>query len=147
MGVLTWRNRRRWVGVRRLEPDVPARAASMLDLNLNPERKPLADHCVLLDRDRIVFDPAISVLPPRGMRVRPWRLSEIVYGISSTIARSEESARSQPDSPRRSSGEGGDRRRVARPRAFVPLSADELARADDETAFPGTAQNDSPDPN
>jgi hypothetical protein len=40
------------------------------------------DHCVVMCRDAIFFDPAVGLRPPPGHRACPYRPSDIAYGIS-----------------------------------------------------------------
>jgi hypothetical protein len=32
--------------------------------------------------DRIIFDPAVSIKLPQGMRLHSWRPSQVSYGLS-----------------------------------------------------------------
>jgi hypothetical protein len=63
--------RRRWIGVIRLpKPDAP-----------------FNDHCVVMTRDRILFDPAdfaahIFDEPDSSLVVRRWRPEHVAYGLS-----------------------------------------------------------------
>jgi hypothetical protein len=41
-----------------------------------------ADHCLVMSRKRIIFDPAVSLPAPPGLRVATWSVDDIVYGIS-----------------------------------------------------------------
>jgi hypothetical protein len=64
--------RDRWIGVVVAEPDEEV-ADDFLD------------HCLVLARDRLLFDPACSVRPPPGMRPLTsdhFALDQITYGIS-----------------------------------------------------------------
>jgi hypothetical protein len=45
-------------------------------------RGPFASHCLVMYRDRRIFDPAMRADPPPGMRVRRWGPETFRYGIS-----------------------------------------------------------------
>jgi hypothetical protein len=59
-------DRRRWIGV------CPDPKGSWM----------LGDHCLVMSRDRLVFDPSVSVKRPPGMTVARFSPSDIAYGIS-----------------------------------------------------------------
>jgi hypothetical protein len=42
----------------------------------------LSDHCLVMCRDAVHFDPAVGLQPPPGQRLRTYDPSEIVYAIT-----------------------------------------------------------------
>jgi hypothetical protein len=40
------------------------------------------DHCLVMSHDTLIFDPAVSVPPPPGMRLRRWSHRDFRYGLS-----------------------------------------------------------------
>lgn len=43
---------------------------------------PYGDHCLVMSYDRLVFDPASSMVAPPGMKVKQFHPNQIVYGLS-----------------------------------------------------------------
>lgn len=78
--------RERWIGIR---PGLAQLASEFPDMP--PERwysmlegcgVAFDDHCLIMSRERVIFDPAVGVEPPPGMRLQPADPSKITYGIT-----------------------------------------------------------------
>ena len=64
-------DRERWIGVCEYTPTWD-----------EDEPNPFPDHCLVMSYGRVIFDPAASVIAPRGMRLRTWDADDVTYGLS-----------------------------------------------------------------
>ena len=84
----------RWVGVCPAPPT--GRLAAQLNAVLpRRERRALkrsgydtarhehfADHCLVMARDRVLFDPAVTLVAPMGLTLREWQATDVAWGLS-----------------------------------------------------------------
>ena len=71
-------DRERWIGI---VPPPPPEDDTTEGGHGRP-CSPFSAHTLVMTRDRILFDPAISLRPPPGMRLRQLRPSDVVLGIA-----------------------------------------------------------------
>lgn len=73
-------DRDRWIGVCRVETRP---RDLMLARRYGVELcEHFTDHCLIMCHDRAIFDPAVSMKVPDGMRLRPFTPEDVTYGIS-----------------------------------------------------------------
>lgn len=65
-------DRERWIGV-----CVTPGLTRILD-----ERRQFTDHCLVMSHGTVIFDPAKSVMAPRGTEVKTWQPADVTYGLS-----------------------------------------------------------------
>jgi hypothetical protein len=76
--------RRRWIGV--VKSLATGQLSSSIDeygnVSLSEGAGGFHDHCLIMDHERLVFDPAVAVKPPPGFQGLNFRPEQISYGIS-----------------------------------------------------------------
>jgi hypothetical protein len=80
--------RERWIGIclaqqLSAEAEKALRAVyRRLGIKYEPRNSPFVDHSLVMSHGRILHDPVVGLPKPRGYTSRPWRPSEVAYGIS-----------------------------------------------------------------
>lgn len=74
--------RERWIGVCPGGVPTENQVALARLMGFQFRGNPFADHCLVMSHDEILFDPAISLRLPRGVRTRAWRPSQVAYGLT-----------------------------------------------------------------
>jgi hypothetical protein len=76
----------RWIGIAKLTPKARAIGIAALKAMGRPawsgQAESFADHAVVLAKDTVIWDPAEAINPPEGMKLKHWRLREIVHGVT-----------------------------------------------------------------
>lgn len=73
--------RRRWIGVV-ISPNTGATVIRRGRVSRDYDEPAFNDHCLVMEHERLVFDPSCSVRTPPGMQVMGYRPDMIDYGIS-----------------------------------------------------------------
>jgi hypothetical protein len=79
-----WATKRGFVAMMHPEDEIPVperRWIGIIEWDRQGPR-PFQDHCVVMDHDRLIFDPACGAVPPPGMRALIYSPEQIAWGLS-----------------------------------------------------------------
>ena len=88
IGEAVWSRIAAWAGTRGLAlrywEDVPVARERWIGIvaERDPDAPPFNDHCIVMDHNRIVFEPMCSVIPPPGTRMVDHDPADISSGLS-----------------------------------------------------------------